>query len=983
VSKARHQRAQDLFEEARALPREERPPFLSRACGADTELSEWIGALLASDEERSSSLETPALEQLFPGTPAAFATAFEGALPERIGRYRVLARLGSGGMGVVYEAEQDQPRRRVALKVLRADLVSPEMLRRFELEAEVLGRLDHPGIARIHEAGTADLGLGPQPYFAMELVEGEPLIEHAAQRNLGLRERLDLVARVCDAVQHAHRKGVIHRDLKPSNLLVDRQGRPKVLDFGVARATDLDLAGTTLRTRTGELVGTLPYMSPEQMSGDPAALDTRCDVYALGVLAYELLSGSRPFEVGKRSLAEAIRIVSEEEPTRLGLLRRELSGDVETIVGKALEKDPRRRYGSADELSSDLRRYLADEPISARAPSARYKLTKFVRRNRVLVSGLAGIFLALCIGLAVSALLYEQSEERGARLSIALGAATDAEKTAQEALGLEREARAEAVRQKDRAQATLEELVEAEEYFDRLLAAPTPYADGSDVRVVEVLERTAAGIDGAFPDRPLLRARMLERVGRTYSGLGQVALGLEYQRRAAELFERHGEPATLQMARFKTSLASAHFKALEWEASLGLYRESLALLDGLSLSRSAYALEARQGVVQTLTATFDLAEAEEEVRAAIELAEGLGPAGERGLASCRRLAALVLTQSGRGAEAEATCRDALALLERLAGSSAHETLDCMHLLAQILFHQQRFAEGEELELRSYERLRELIDGDHPDLLQRLEAIAAFQGARGRLDEALATYDEALAMSARLFEGANETHAVLLCSRGWTLMRKGDLAGGEESLRKGIDEQRETVGPDDLNLATSLSNLGTLLRNDGRPSGAIEPLIEALAIRKRVADPTHARIEWDLRSLASAYEEAGDWVRATPLRDEALLIIRRTRGDTDRETLLWTASLASNLLEQARDDEAFELMEVAFPMAEANLVDPLDRAILQADYGACLWRVGQREVGEGLLRDALEVLEARQNEKSPYLQRARRRLAEIELASARQ
>jgi serine/threonine protein kinase len=239
-----------------------------------------VHELVRLEERGSSALHVPAASLLGSGADEPLAS-----LPQSIGRYRIVRRLGAGGMGVVYECEQPGVERRVAVKLLRAELSSQEMLRRFELETRVLGRLSHVGIARILEAGTADLGRGPQPFFAMELVHGERLLEHVRRRALSLRQRLELFAGICDAVAHAHQKGVIHRDLKPSNILVDHEGQPKILDFGVARVVDEGPLDSSSLTRTGELVGTLAYMSPEQISGDPGAVDTRCDVYALGVLA--------------------------------------------------------------------------------------------------------------------------------------------------------------------------------------------------------------------------------------------------------------------------------------------------------------------------------------------------------------------------------------------------------------------------------------------------------------------------------------------------------------------------------------------------------------------------------------------------------------------------------------------------------------------------------------------------------------------------
>ena len=303
----------------------------------------------------------------------------EPALPPGtvVGGYTLERVLGEGGMGVVYVARQDRPRRTVALKVIRPALTTPAMLRRFETEAEILGRLQHPGIAQIYEAGIAD----GRPFLAMELVDGRTLVEHAEHAGLGTRERLELVARVCDAVQHAHQKGVIHRDLTPRNILVDPAapeppdgrraglgvvGAPKVLDFGVARATDSDLQVSTLRTSLGQLVGTLPYMSPEQVAGDQNEVDTRSDVYALGVILYQLLAGRLPYDVASRSIADAARVIRDEHPSRLSAISRVFRGEIDTIVAKAMDKDRTRRYQSAADLRDDLRRHIAGEPIAAK-----------------------------------------------------------------------------------------------------------------------------------------------------------------------------------------------------------------------------------------------------------------------------------------------------------------------------------------------------------------------------------------------------------------------------------------------------------------------------------------------------------------------------------------------------------------------------------------------------------------------------------------
>jgi eukaryotic-like serine/threonine-protein kinase len=320
-----------------------------------------------------------------------------------IGRYRILGLIGEGGMGSVYEAEQDHPRRIVALKIIRPAMASPELLRRFEQESQALGRLQHPGIAQIYEAGTVDTGFGPQPYFAMEFVRGRSPREYAEAHDLTTRDRMEMVAKICDGVHHAHQRGLIHRDLKPGNILVDDTGQPKILDFGVARVTDSD-SRSTQQTDVGQLIGTLAYMSPEQALADPLDIDIRTDVYALGVILYELLSGQLPYPISKK-IHETIQTIREQDPTRLGAVHRNYRGDIETIVAKALEKDRARRYASAAEVAADIRRYLNDEPIVARPPSTTYQLGKFARRNKVLVSSTVAVLVVLVTGAATATLL--------------------------------------------------------------------------------------------------------------------------------------------------------------------------------------------------------------------------------------------------------------------------------------------------------------------------------------------------------------------------------------------------------------------------------------------------------------------------------------------------------------------------------------------------------------------------------------------------
>jgi len=403
-----HQRETELFGRALDLAVGEQRAFLERECAGDATLAARVLRLLARDRENGTRFDRPAHEELTP-------RPVSGRLPERVGPYRILGLLGQGGMGLVYRAEQESPRREVALKVIRSSAPSLELVRRFEKEAHVLARLDHQGIARIFDAGMVEGPRGPEPFVTMELVEGEPLLAYAERHGLARAERIELLARVCDAVAHAHGRGVVHRDLKPSNVLVRDDGQPKVLDFGVALIVRGELEPGTQQTAAGELLGTLPYMSPEQLAGKPEAVDARADVYALGVMAYELLTGRRPHALEGLSVLAAARQVSERAPPRLGSLDRTLRGDVETIVSKALERDPEQRYATVRELADDLRRYLRHEPVTAVAPSGFYYLRRFARRNPALTTSLALAALALVAGTAISTWQARRAEEALAR----------------------------------------------------------------------------------------------------------------------------------------------------------------------------------------------------------------------------------------------------------------------------------------------------------------------------------------------------------------------------------------------------------------------------------------------------------------------------------------------------------------------------------------------------------------------------------------
>jgi len=413
------QQIQELFEAAVDRPPQERRAFLDQACGDDPELRAEVESLLEHDEAASPVfLQPPQPRQN--SQPISLPNRPDPLIGQNVGGYHIKGVIAAGGMGTVYKAVQAEPQRIVALKVMHPNAVSRSALRRFQFESQTLARLRHPNIAQVFAAGThtpspfqgegrgeaptpspsqgegwGEGRIAPVPYFAMEYIpDARTIIQYAREQKLPTRDRLQLFAKVCNAVHHGHQKGIIHRDLKPANILVDSAGEPKVIDFGIARATDSDIAITT-QTDVGQLVGTLQYMSPEQCDADPHDLDTRSDVYTLGVLLYELLSGELPYEATGTTIYEATRRIKEDTPRRLSTINAKLRGDVETIVLKALEKDRDHRYQSAAGLAADIERHLNGEPIAAQPPGPWRRGVLWVARHPIVATSAASLTIAI------------------------------------------------------------------------------------------------------------------------------------------------------------------------------------------------------------------------------------------------------------------------------------------------------------------------------------------------------------------------------------------------------------------------------------------------------------------------------------------------------------------------------------------------------------------------------------------------------------
>ncbi|MGP1308793.1 MAG: protein kinase domain-containing protein [Phycisphaerales bacterium] len=683
----RFRRIGELFAAAQRLPPERARDYLEEQTD-DESLRDEVLALVREDALTRGALDRPPLGAADLAAITSAATA--PPLPQRIGKYRIIRLIGEGGMGAVYEAEQETPRRKVALKVIRLGSISPSTLHRFEREAHTLARLSHPGIARIYDAGAEATKFGNVPYFAMELIEGEQLLEHAKRHDLDLRARLELLALVADALEHAHQQGVVHRDLKPANILVAQDGTPRILDFGVSRITHSDEVEDSLRTESGALLGTLAYMSPEQASGGGSAADARSDVYSLGVIAYELLSGSLPYRVRRDAVHEATRIIAEHEPTSLGTTDRALKGDVETIVGKSLEKQPDRRYQSAKAFADDVRRHLRSEPILARPPSTSYQFSKFARRNRPLVAGVAGAFAVLIASLGIISILLVRTM-RAEALAVA--------------------ERDEAARQTQIAQAVNDFLI-----HDLIEAVSPHVTEDRDASLVDLLDAASERISGRLENAPEAEALLRRTIALTYWDLNQSGKALPHAERAVSLaqslYGEDGEETLLALsalgdiqrqAGMYVEAGETYQRMLERAESsdsidpsihvmaiynLGSLRRAEARLDeAVSLHERAYALaqaELPPGVMARLHATV-------------------------GLAGARR-------EQGRYEESATLFEDALGSAHASEGLGAPSINRSLSSLALVYSSLRRFEDAERTYLEVIDRQASLMGEDHLDTL---------------------------------------------------------------------------------------------------------------------------------------------------------------------------------------------------------------------------------------------------------------------------
>jgi len=825
----------ELFTEAIRLSTQERDAFLDRACTDDEDLRGRIEALLKSNDRAGDFLETPPTGSI----NEVRAKVAAGEQPgDRVDRYRLLQQIGEGGCGIVFMAEQETPvHRRLALKIIKPGMDTKSVIARFEAERQALALMDHPNIAKIFDAGTTESG---RPYFVMELVRGIKITEYCDQHSLTTPERLKLFAQVCQAIQHAHQKGIIHRDIKPSNILVTQteQGGalPVVIDFGIAKATtNQQLTDKTLFTAFEMLIGTPAYMSPEQAALTSVDVDTRTDVYSLGVLLYELLTGSTPFDTSellKSGLDEIRRVIREQEParpsTRLSKLAkpelrtvaqsrraeppaliRTVHGDLDWIVMKALEKDRTRRYPTAHGLSLDVLRFLANEEISARPPSKIYKLRKAAQRNKLLFA--AGGVIALLLVASLSVVSLALSRERHSREKAVAASAESRQVT------------------------TILE--------DMLNAAGPRAAQGQDTTMLRgILDQTAARIAIELTNQPAIEAEMLALIGRLYDQIGNPRKGEELLRKSLAIRQQKFGRESLEAA---------------------------ASLNDLGL---------------VLMTQHKLAEAEQTHAQAFAIRRQL--LGDENVVTATSLNDLgaVYRDQGKLTQAEAMAQKALQIRIRRLGTNNLDVADSLRNLSIIQGSQGRWGEAKQTAEQVLAMRRKLLGPEHPFIPSALEDVAWAASGLNEFDEAQKLDAEALVIRHRIFGDVHPDVARNLNALGQLLGNRNELPAADAVLKATLSIQRKIVGEDDQATAETLHALGSVLASEGKNAEAESALREALDVwQKRGGDEKPDRL-YTLRVLAETLEREGKWGEAESAWRESLVQWRKRGGNEERQSM---------------------------------------------------------------------------------------------------
>jgi serine/threonine protein kinase/tetratricopeptide (TPR) repeat protein len=912
----------DHFLAAAELSAIERADYLRERCQGDTQLQAAVERLLAAHDLPASILDRPTIVSLGQTDPQA-----TGEQPGVIilGRYKLLEEIGAGGMGSVWMAEQLEPvRRKVALKLIKAGMDSKSVLARFDAERQALALMDHPNIAKVLDGGLTESG---RPFFVMEYFKGVPITEYCDAARLGIPERLHLFTQVCQAVQHAHQKGIIHRDLKPSNILVapyDDKPVPKVIDFGLAKATHQSLTDQTLHTAHEAVLGTPLYMSPEQAQLNNLDVDTRSDIYSLGVLLYELLTGTTPLEkqrFKKAAWEEVRRIIREEDPpspsARLGSsptlpslaavrqmepgrLPKLVRGELDWIVMKAMEKERSRRYETTNGFATDILRYLAGEPVLAAPPRAAYRLRKFVRKHRTMLGVTTAFFLILTGGILISSWLAWRATivQRELQVALAAAEAARAEEIAQrqraEANGKkarEAEARAKAVSQF--LQDDLLRQADSHQQADRSAEA------NPNLTVREVLERAAINLSRFGPGQELVEAELRLTIGEAFQGIGLARRAVPHLERARDI-----------------------------------------------------------------------------------RVEQLGPDQEATLRAIRQLA-LAYYSADRLAEARNMLRELYPRVEAKLGKNHPLTIACLCDLGFVNMKLSAPAESIAMNEEALNRARSVLGPEHADTLSVMTSLGTLYDRAGRRQEALALYEELLRLRRSKQGPTHPDTQTALNNLGTLYWRLGKLELSIPLFEEALRLRKQIMGESHPLTVRTQTNLGINYLDANRVQEAIPLLESALEHGRPFAGAEGVNVLAILDTLAEAYTKLGQHAKAQPLFLELYETTRRESGDGHTSPASWQARLGLNLLQQKKYTEAEPHLRAALEVRTKREPDAWTTFNTTSLVGGAL--LGQKRYAdaEPLLMSGYEGMKKRATKIPPQ---AKQRLIEavdrlIELADA--